>query len=81
MDFPAPQKWAVPLAFNVVPMNYVLGEDGYTDEELKLRDESRKIMGLPDLKVSGTCVRVPVMTGPQPVAPCGVRTACLCRRG
>lgn len=63
VDFPAPKKWAVPLAFNVVPMNYVLGEDGYTDEELKLRDESRKIMGLPDLKVSGTCVRVPVMTG------------------
>ncbi|HAE29061.1 MULTISPECIES: aspartate-semialdehyde dehydrogenase [Hyphomonas] len=63
VDFPVPQKWAVPLAFNVVPMNYVLGEDGYTDEELKLRDESRKIMGLPDLKVSGTCVRVPVMTG------------------
>jgi len=63
VDMPAPKKWAVPLAFNVVPLNYVLGEDGYTDEELKLRDESRKIMGLPDLKVSGTCVRVPVMTG------------------
>ncbi|WP_375208642.1 aspartate-semialdehyde dehydrogenase [Hyphomonas jannaschiana] len=63
VDFPVPKKWAVPLAFNVVPLNYVLGEDGYTDEELKLRDESRKIMGLPSLKVSGTCVRVPVMTG------------------
>jgi len=57
------RKWAVPIAFNVVPLNYVLGEDGYTEEELKLRDESRKILGLPDLAVSGTCVRVPVFTG------------------
>ena len=61
--FPAPKKWAVPIAFNVVALNYTLGEDGYTDEELKLRDESRKILGLPDLLVSGTCVRVPVFTG------------------
>lgn len=61
--FPAPKKWLVPLAFNVVPLNYVLGEDGYTDEEAKLRDESRKILGIPDLLVSGTCVRVPVLTG------------------
>ncbi|MCA8902751.1 MAG: aspartate-semialdehyde dehydrogenase [Hyphomonas sp.] len=61
--FPAPKKWAVPLAFNVVPFNYVLGDDGYTDEEQKLRDESRKILSIPGLKVSGTCVRVPVMTG------------------
>ena len=56
-------KWAVPIGFNVVPLNYVLGEDGYTEEELKLRDESRKILGLPDLKVAATCVRVPVFTG------------------
>jgi aspartate-semialdehyde dehydrogenase len=62
-DFPAPKKWAVPIAFNVVALNYRLGEDGYTDEELKLRDESRKILGIPDLMVSGTCVRVPVYTG------------------
>lgn len=62
-DFPAPNKWAVPIAFNVVALNYKLGEDGYTDEELKLRDESRKILGIPDLMVSGTCVRVPVYTG------------------
>ena len=62
-DFPAPKKWAVPIAFNVVALNYKLGEDGYTDEELKLRDESRKILGIPDLMVSGTCVRVPVYTG------------------
>ena len=57
------KKWAVPIAYNVVPLNYVLGEDGYTEEELKLRDESRKILDLPDLAVSGTCVRVPVFTG------------------
>ncbi len=60
---PAPVKWAVPLAYNVVPLNYVVGEDGYTEEELKLRDESRKILDLPGLPVSGTCVRVPVFTG------------------
>ena len=60
---PEPCKWAVPLAYNVVPLNYVLGEDGYTEEELKLRDESRKILELPGLPVSGTCVRVPVFTG------------------
>ena len=60
---PAAEKWAVPIAHNVVPLNYVLGEDDYTEEELKLRDESRKILGIPDLPVSGTCVRVPVFTG------------------
>ena len=57
------RKWDVPIGFNVVPLNYVLGEDGYTEEELKLRDESRKILDLPDLKVAATCVRVPVFTG------------------
>lgn len=62
-ELPAPKKWAVPIGFNVVPLNYVLGEDGYTEEELKLRDESRKILEIPDLPVSGTCVRVPVFTG------------------
>ena len=51
------------LAFNVVPLLGTLGEDGYTDEELKLRDESRKILDLPALAVSPTCVRVPVMVG------------------
>jgi aspartate-semialdehyde dehydrogenase len=60
---PPAEKWVVPIAHNVVPLNYVLGEDGYTEEELKLRDESRKILNLPDLPVSGTCVRVPVFTG------------------
>jgi len=63
MTFPAPKKWAVPIAFNVVALNYKLGEDGYTDEELKLRDETRKILEIPGLPVSGTCVRVPVYTG------------------
>jgi aspartate-semialdehyde dehydrogenase len=61
--FPAPKKWAVPIAFNVVALNYEIAEDGYTDEELKLRDESRKILEIPGLPVSGTCVRVPVYTG------------------
>lgn len=63
VDFPAGKKWPVPIAFNVVPFNYRVVEDGYTDEELKLRDESRKILDIPDLRVSGTCVRVPVYTG------------------
>ncbi|MFO1014698.1 MAG: aspartate-semialdehyde dehydrogenase [Caulobacteraceae bacterium] len=57
------EKWVVPIAYNVVPLNYELGEDGYTDEELKLLNESRKILDIPDLLVSGTCVRVPVYTG------------------
>jgi aspartate-semialdehyde dehydrogenase len=60
---PSAEKWAVPIAHNVVPLNYVLGEGDYTEEELKLRDESRKILELPDLPVCGTCVRVPVFTG------------------
>ncbi|HEV2062718.1 MAG TPA: aspartate-semialdehyde dehydrogenase [Solirubrobacteraceae bacterium] len=51
------------LAYNVVPMLGKLDDDGYTDEELKLQNESRKILGLPDLAVSPTCVRVPVMVG------------------
>ncbi len=63
VSFPAPQKWAVPIAFNVVPLNYVLAEDGYTEEEIKLRNESRRILEIPELPVSGTCVRVPVFTG------------------
>jgi aspartate-semialdehyde dehydrogenase len=52
-----------PLAFNVVPL---LGKDtgnGYTDEEMKLQNESRKILAIPELAVSPTCVRVPVMVG------------------
>ena len=63
-DFlPVAEKWAAPIAHNIAPLNYVLGEDDYTEEELKLRDESRKILNIPGLPVSGTCVRVPVFTG------------------
>lgn len=52
-----------PLALNVVPWAGSLLEGGWSSEEVKLRNESRKILGLPDLKVSATCVRVPVVTG------------------
>src|SRR5919112_5122375 len=52
-----------PMALNVVPWSGSLVADGWSSEELKLRNESRKILGLPDLKVSATCVRVPVVTG------------------
>ena len=51
-----------PLALNVVPWAGSLKEEGYSSEELKVRNESRKILGLPTLKVSATCVRVPVLT-------------------
>jgi aspartate-semialdehyde dehydrogenase len=58
-----PSVHADTLAFNVVPMLGDLGPEGYTDEELKLQNESRKILAIPDLAVSPTCVRVPVMVG------------------
>jgi len=63
--FPEPQKFVKPIAFNVLPFAGALVDDGSneTDEERKLRNESRKILDLPDLLVSGTCVRVPVYTG------------------
>jgi aspartate-semialdehyde dehydrogenase len=51
-----------PIALNVIPWAGSLKEDGYTSEELKVRNESRKILALPNLKVSATCVRVPVLT-------------------
>jgi aspartate-semialdehyde dehydrogenase len=51
-----------PLALNVVPWAGSLKDEGWTSEELKVRNESRKILGIPDLKVSATCVRVPVVT-------------------
>jgi aspartate-semialdehyde dehydrogenase len=51
-----------PMALNVVPWAGSLKEDGWASEELKLRNESRKILGIPELKVSSTCVRVPVIT-------------------
>ena len=65
IDFPAPEKYVAPIAFNVLPMAGSVVDDGSeeTDEEQKLRNESRKILGLPSLRVSGTCVRVPVFTG------------------
>jgi len=55
-------SFPAPLALNVVPWAGSLKEGGYTSEEMKVRNESRKILGLPDLKVSATCVRVPVIT-------------------
>jgi aspartate-semialdehyde dehydrogenase len=63
LPLPTGPKWAVPIAHNVVPLNYRLVEDGYTEEEVKLRDESRKILEIPNLPVTGTCVRVPVFSG------------------
>lgn len=63
--FPAPTKFAKPIAFNVLPYAGKYVDDGSleTDEEQKLRNESRKILAIPNLRVSGTCVRVPVFTG------------------
>ncbi|GLF93679.1 aspartate-semialdehyde dehydrogenase [Streptomyces yaizuensis] len=65
VDFPEPAVYARTIAFNVLPLAGNLLDDGSyeTDEERKLRNESRKILELPELKVSGTCVRVPVFTG------------------
>ena len=63
--YPAPAKFAKPIAFNVLPYAGKYVDDGSfeTDEEQKLRNESRKILAIPNLRVSGTCVRVPVYTG------------------
>ncbi|WEK12386.1 MAG: aspartate-semialdehyde dehydrogenase [Candidatus Microbacterium phytovorans] len=65
VDFPQPEKYVAPIAFDVIPLAGSLVDDGQgeTDEEKKLRNESRKILELPDLRVAGTCVRVPVFTG------------------
>ncbi|KRF37330.1 aspartate-semialdehyde dehydrogenase [Nocardioides sp. Soil805] len=65
VSFPEPVKYAETIAYNVLPLAGSIVDDGLneTDEEQKLRHESRKILGLPDLKVSGICVRVPVFTG------------------
>ena len=65
VQFPPASKFAKTIAFNVIPLAGSLVDDGSeeTDEEQKLRNESRKILELPDLLVSGTCVRVPVFTG------------------
>jgi aspartate-semialdehyde dehydrogenase len=65
LSLPEPRKYVRPIAFNVIPIAGSIVDDGSleTDEEQKLRNESRKILGLPDLLVSGTCVRVPVFSG------------------
>ncbi|WP_031077134.1 aspartate-semialdehyde dehydrogenase [Streptomyces sp. NRRL WC-3742] len=65
VEFPEPQVYKRPIAFNVLPLAGSIVEDGSneTDEEQKLRHESRKILGIPELKVAGTCVRVPVFSG------------------
>ncbi|MEU4172490.1 aspartate-semialdehyde dehydrogenase [Streptomyces sp. NPDC026665] len=65
VDFPEPQVYKRPIAFNVLPLAGSIVDDGLneTDEEQKLRNESRKILEIPALKVSGTCVRVPVFSG------------------
>ena len=65
VSLPAPENYVEPIAFNVLPMAGGVVDDGQneTDEEKKLRNESRKILDLPDLLVAGTCVRVPVFTG------------------
>jgi aspartate-semialdehyde dehydrogenase len=65
LDLPEPSVFAQPVAFNVVPLAGRLVDDGSgdTDEEQKYRNESRKILGIPDLAVTCTCVRVPVFSG------------------
>ena len=65
VTFPQSQKYVRTIAFDVIPLAGNIVDDGSleTDEEQKLRNESRKILGIPDLLVSGTCVRVPVFTG------------------
>lgn len=65
VTFPDPVKYVAPIAFDVIPLAGSIVDDGLgeTDEEQKLRHESRKILSIPDLLVSGTCVRVPVFTG------------------
>lgn len=65
VELPAPEVYVKPIAYNVLPLAGSIVDDGEgeTDEEKKLRNESRKILELPDLRVAGTCVRVPVFTG------------------
>ena len=65
VEYPEPQKFPAPIAFNVVAQAGSFVDDGRdeTDEEQKLRNETRKILDIPGLKVAGTCVRVPVFTG------------------
>ncbi len=58
-----PEVYPHPIAFNVLPHCDSFADEGYTKEELKLRNETRKILGLPDLRISATCTRVPVFIG------------------
>src|SRR4051795_3193813 len=65
LTLPEPKKYVAPIAFNVLPLAGSIVDDGEfeTDEEKKLRNESRNILAIPSLRVSGTCMRVPVFTG------------------
>jgi aspartate-semialdehyde dehydrogenase len=65
VDFPPPSVYPVPIAHNVIPLQFKVVDDGSleTDEEQKYRNEARKILGIPDLALTCTCVRVPVFTG------------------
>jgi aspartate-semialdehyde dehydrogenase len=65
VDYPAPSVYQVPIAHNVIPLQYVIVDDGSleTEEEQKYRNEARKILDLPELELTCTCVRVPVFTG------------------
>ncbi|MGB7248933.1 MAG: aspartate-semialdehyde dehydrogenase [Phormidesmis sp.] len=58
---PPTESFPYPLAFNLFPHNTPINEQGYCEEEMKMVNETRKIFGLPDLKVSATCIRVPVL--------------------
>jgi aspartate-semialdehyde dehydrogenase len=78
----APSAYPHPIAFNVIPAGAFTGDEGYTDEELKLVNETRKILSAPDLRVSPTCMRVPVVTSHseavwvetrEPLSPDGLR--------
>jgi aspartate-semialdehyde dehydrogenase len=86
----APSAYPHPIAFNAIPAGTFTGDDGYTDEELKLINETRKILSAPTLRVSPTCVRVPVVTShseavwvetSEPLSPDGLRELLASRRG
>ena len=65
VDYPPSSVYPVPIAHNVIPLQFTVVDDGSleTEEEQKYRNETRKILGIPDLSVTCTCVRVPVFTG------------------
>jgi len=73
VDFGQPERFPATIAFDVVPLAGSLGDDGESEEELKLRNESRKILGVPELIVLATCVRVPVITGHSLALTCRFR--------